>query len=294
MLILGKIPVGCLPLTFFTMENLEEVLLRELTMRQKGLTRIIEAESGANRIYPYVFEEMLCFFDFNQISTVQSVAYLLRKYRDVLSRQSLWTLSERLSYQTRSQGEIMRILQKIMKKEDEGYCFFGGMAEKEKTRLLARSRRMVNHQCAICCTFKQKEWITVPCMGKHKFHRECISRWFDINTNCPLCKQKIVVDASSNLVDDIAVAPPIDMDFIKSHYRSLDGSATYVVYPSLEKGVPPSPVPTITLKQVRQTKKKQLKKQRHPHQQNGTNSIEVEEHVFFIENTGNLVEEYCS
>ena len=42
-----------------------------------------------------------------------------------------------------------------------------------------------NSKCPICLV-NNNNWI-LPC--KHKFHKSCIKSWFDINSNCPLCRK---------------------------------------------------------------------------------------------------------
>ena len=48
-----------------------------------------------------------------------------------------------------------------------------------------------NKQCAICqCCYEVKEkYIILPCL--HRFHTECVSKWFERKNTCPICKRRV-------------------------------------------------------------------------------------------------------
>lgn len=46
-------------------------------------------------------------------------------------------------------------------------------------------------QCSICfCEYEDGEdLILLPCL--HRFHSECLKKWFDEQTTCPICKLEV-------------------------------------------------------------------------------------------------------
>ena len=48
-----------------------------------------------------------------------------------------------------------------------------------------------NKICIICqCNYEiGEEYIIVPCL--HRFHKDCVSQWFDRKDTCPVCKARI-------------------------------------------------------------------------------------------------------
>ena len=56
-------------------------------------------------------------------------------------------------------------------------------------------------QCAICLTDynKGEELLTLPCF--HKFHSDCVEKWFKSQNWCPICRTKIV-SSSEDVVGD--------------------------------------------------------------------------------------------
>ncbi|CAD8126521.1 unnamed protein product [Paramecium sonneborni] len=47
--------------------------------------------------------------------------------------------------------------------------------------------------CCICMQeYAQYESILqLPCSGQHQFHEVCVRNWFNVSTNCPICRQQL-------------------------------------------------------------------------------------------------------
>ncbi len=45
------------------------------------------------------------------------------------------------------------------------------------------------NSCMICLSSMTSDHISLPCM--HRFHRECISRWLNTRTTCPVCRTRV-------------------------------------------------------------------------------------------------------
>lgn len=43
--------------------------------------------------------------------------------------------------------------------------------------------------CSICLEKFDDNHVTLPC--KHHYHENCIMRWFDDKSDCPLCREKV-------------------------------------------------------------------------------------------------------
>lgn len=50
----------------------------------------------------------------------------------------------------------------------------------------------MNITCSICLDECSSDYIDTEC--KHRFHVECISKWYDIKNSCPYCRSKIYMD----------------------------------------------------------------------------------------------------
>lgn len=48
-----------------------------------------------------------------------------------------------------------------------------------------------NKQCAICqeCYEVKEQYIILPCL--HRFHSQCVSKWFERKNTCPICKRRV-------------------------------------------------------------------------------------------------------
>jgi hypothetical protein len=66
-----------------------------------------------------------------------------------------------------------------------------------------------NMECVICLSNLNSEYKLLACC--HSFHEECINRWLDSKTSCPLCRKQIDSDVSTtdisnnimNLINEI-------------------------------------------------------------------------------------------
>jgi len=47
----------------------------------------------------------------------------------------------------------------------------------------------MNDECSICLDKLDKNIFILKC--NHKFHKECLSRWLNVNPSCPLCRSII-------------------------------------------------------------------------------------------------------
>jgi E3 ubiquitin-protein ligase BIG BROTHER-like protein len=56
--------------------------------------------------------------------------------------------------------------------------------------------------CVICqCDYEDGDvLLTTPCV--HNFHKECVAKWFEKNSKCPLCKEEIQHDDGDDDSDD--------------------------------------------------------------------------------------------
>ena len=44
-------------------------------------------------------------------------------------------------------------------------------------------------ECLICYEELKEVEIDIPC--KHAYHKECLTKWLEIQNNCPYCRQSI-------------------------------------------------------------------------------------------------------
>ena len=44
-------------------------------------------------------------------------------------------------------------------------------------------------ECVICLCDEQNDIVESPCKPHHTFHKECLTKWFDNNETCPVCRQ---------------------------------------------------------------------------------------------------------
>jgi len=72
---------------------------------------------------------------------------------------------------------------------------YAGLPTKEKNKQKNAAQAQESHKCAICLSNinpnNAPSIVTLPCYKTHIFHRRCITKWFDKNASCPLCKTKI-------------------------------------------------------------------------------------------------------
>lgn len=54
-----------------------------------------------------------------------------------------------------------------------------------------RSKQYKNNldECSICLDKNNNSFITTKC--NHKFHEDCFYKWMEINSSCPICREKI-------------------------------------------------------------------------------------------------------
>src|SRR5688572_23052445 len=62
-----------------------------------------------------------------------------------------------------------------------------------KTTIIRKNSQMAIEKpfCPICQEDITKNLWTSPCQGKHPYHKKCITGWFKIKRQCPLCKSNI-------------------------------------------------------------------------------------------------------
>jgi len=55
------------------------------------------------------------------------------------------------------------------------------------------SKYKINDECPICKDILDidKSIVKINCKCKYVYHRDCIIKWFNINSNCPFCRCKI-------------------------------------------------------------------------------------------------------
>ena len=55
------------------------------------------------------------------------------------------------------------------------------------------SEYRINEKCPICKDIfgVDKSIVKINCNCKYFYHRDCIVKWFNINSNCPFCRCKI-------------------------------------------------------------------------------------------------------
>ena len=56
-----------------------------------------------------------------------------------------------------------------------------------KNKKTGNCESVLDNTCAICLDRISSGQVKTKC--KHKFHKSCIKSWFDINSNCPLCRK---------------------------------------------------------------------------------------------------------
>merc|ERR1712098_299259 len=61
------------------------------------------------------------------------------------------------------------------------------------------SIQTVEENCCICLQELQENVLKTNC--KHKFHKECLSKWLDVSRVCPLCKRAIKLE-DNDVCDD--------------------------------------------------------------------------------------------
>lgn len=71
-------------------------------------------------------------------------------------------------------------------------------------------RRGEEEKCTICCTdFEDAEDVRkLPC--KHLYHKECIEKWLDLKTKCPVCNREV-----TGLGNRIGVPPAQNNDALE-------------------------------------------------------------------------------
>ncbi len=65
------------------------------------------------------------------------------------------------------------------------YLFFTSILEFYKSK----QPKNILDECPICLDKDNKIFITTKC--NHKFHEDCFYRWVNINSSCPICREKI-------------------------------------------------------------------------------------------------------
>lgn len=53
-------------------------------------------------------------------------------------------------------------------------------------------------ECSICLEYLLENNTIKILKCKHRFHIECIDKWFDISDNCPLCQKKFLNNTGNN------------------------------------------------------------------------------------------------
>jgi len=48
----------------------------------------------------------------------------------------------------------------------------------------------LDDECSICLDKNNEEWCSIPC--DHKFHKECVLQWLEINKTCPICRKALL------------------------------------------------------------------------------------------------------
>lgn len=57
-----------------------------------------------------------------------------------------------------------------------------------------------NIECVICLSNLHSEYKLLSC--GHSFHKDCINRWLDSNTSCPVCRKQIDSQISANNISN--------------------------------------------------------------------------------------------